>query len=262
MKLERASKICGQIPELPPNPHRDEVAMRVWSLPLRYGGSVAVTFIIFFKSLLFAVEPGSFHADGKRGKNAIALTFDDGPRLFTERVLDILGQYKVKATFFMNGDQVKIRPDLAREVQKRGHEIGEHTWSHVNFFAYEKKNGAEKTKEKVREEMSLSKDIFQKTLGMAPTICRMPNGYTRPWLKAIAKDFGYALVNWTFGEDWTPASEDKMTKDYLAHVQPGAILLFHDGGKNRTKTIKILPQVIQEAQSKGLAIQTVSQILE
>ena len=90
----------------------------------------------------------------------------------------------------------------------------------------------------------------------------MPHGYQRPWLKSIAKEFGYALVNWTFGEDWTAVPEDKMAKDYLARVRPGAILLFHDGGKNRSKTLKILPQVIQEARSKGLSLLTVSQILE
>lgn len=211
---------------------------------------------------LAAVEPGTFHADGVKSRKAIALTFDDGPGPFTMRVLDILDQHQVKATFFMNGDQAAIRPEIAKEVLKRGHEIGEHTWSHANFYAYEKKNGVEKTKEKAREEMKLSKRVIEKTLGISPRVCRMPNGFHRSWLKEIAKEFGYGLVNWTFGEDWLSLPEEKMRKDYIAQVRAGSILLFHDGGKDRSKTVNILPQIIQAAQSRGFALQTVSQILD
>ena len=223
-------------------------------------------YVLFFWFIscpfIYSLEPGSFHADGKPGKKAIALTFDDGPGPFSTQVLDLLDKQGVQATFFMNGDQVQIRPEIAKEVQKRGHEVGEHTWSHINFYAYEKAHGREATQAKIREEMKKSKEILQKTLGLSPKICRMPHGYHRSWLKEIAKEFGYALVNWTFGEDWTAIPEDMMAKDYVAHVRSGSILLFHDGGKNRTKTLHILPQVIQEAKSRGLAFLTVSQILE
>jgi peptidoglycan/xylan/chitin deacetylase (PgdA/CDA1 family) len=206
-------------------------------------------------------EPGSFFADGGKGKAAIALTFDDGPGEFTPRVLEILDRYQVKATFFMNGDQVEKRPEVAREVKKRGHEIGEHTYSHMNFYAYEKKRGVEKTREKIREEMARSKAAIEKTLGLSPRFCRMPHGYHRSWLGGIAKEFGYVLVNWTFGEDWHDIPEEKMTEDYLRQVRKGAILLFHDGGKNREKTLKIVPRVIEAARKKGLALATVGEIL-
>ena len=153
-------------------------------------------------------------------------------------------------------------PEIAKEVLKRGHEIGDHTWSDLNFYAYEKKHGAAAAKTKARDEMKRSKDMIQKTLGLAPAVCRMPNGYHRPWLKDVAKDFGYALVNWTFGEDWLSLSESQTRSDYLAHVKPGAILLFHDGGKNRAKTAAILPAIIESAQSKSLAFQKATEILE
>ncbi len=208
-----------------------------------------------------AAQPGTFHADGDKSKKAIALSFDDGPGLFTMKILEILDQYKVKATFFMNGDQVEIRPQIAKEVQKRGHEIADHTYSHLNFYAYEKKNGPEKTKDKARDEIAKSKKMIEKHLGLAPTICRMPNGYHRPWLKDIAREFGYGLVNWTFGEDWLNVPGAKMTEDYVKQVRAGSILLFHDGGKDRSKTVQALPAVIQEAQKKGLAFLTVSEIL-
>lgn len=222
---------------------------------------LAAFFISVLLSQLFAVQSGTFHADGDRSKNAIALSFDDGPGPNTQAVMQILDEYKIKATFFMNGDQVEMRPTLAKEVLQRGFEIGEHTYSHMNFYAYEKKYGTEKTKEKIRSEIQKSKDLIRKATGISPQLCRMPHGYQRPWLGEIAKDFGYALVNWTFGEDWLNIPEEKMASDYLKHVRSGNILLFHDGGKNREKTLKILPQVIREAKKKNLAFLTVSEIL-
>ena len=207
-----------------------------------------------------SLPAGSFFADGDRGKKAVALTFDDGPGPFTERVLKILDDEKVKATFFMNGDQVAIRPRIAKEVYLRGHEIGDHTYSHVNFYAYEKKNGAEKAKEKVRSEMDLSRRRIEQATGFTPTLCRMPNGYHRAWLGPVAKEFGYVLVNWTFGEDWLKIPADRLEKDYLAHLKPGAILLMHDGGRGREKTLQILPKVIAEGRRRGLAFVTVSEL--
>ena len=218
--------------------------------------------LMSFSFLWAAVVPGTFQADGPRTKKAIALTFDDGPGLFTERVLELLDKHKVKATFFMNGDQVRLRPQLAREVAKRVHEVGDHTWSHMNFYAFEKKNGVEKTREKAREEIRKSKIEIEKTCGVKATILRMPNGYQRPWMKAVAKEFGYALVNWTFGEDWLKMPEEKMTAEYLAQVRPGAIFLFHDGGKGREKTLNIVPKLIEKAREKGLAVVTVSGLLD
>ena len=209
-----------------------------------------------------ALLPGSFYADGPRNKPAIALTFDDGPGEFTLRVLEILDRYKIKATFFMNGDQVEIRPQIAKEVLKRGHEIGDHTYSHVNFYVYGKVHSPDKTKDKIKEEMKRSREVLQKTLGIAPRICRMPHGFHKPWMKGIAKDFGTALVNWTYGEDWKNIPEGEMAEDYIRALKPGAILLFHDGGKNRSKTLNILPKVIEKARAKNLSLVTVSELLK
>jgi peptidoglycan-N-acetylglucosamine deacetylase len=212
-------------------------------------------------SSLYAAEAGKFYTDGPASKAAIALSFDDGPGLYTERVLNILDQEKVKATFFMNGDQVQIRPQLAQEVKKRGHEIGDHTWSHLNFFAFEKKNGPEAAGAKARDEISKSVAIIEKTCAVKVQILRMPNGFSRSYVRSIAKERGLALVNWTHGEDWLNVPEEKMTAGYLKMVRPGAIFLFHDGGKNREKTLKIVPQLIAKARAKGLAVITVGEML-
>lgn len=225
-----------------------------------FAGMTVLT--VSFSFLYAAVVPGSFQADGPKTKKAVALTFDDGPGLFTGQVLDVLDQYKVKATFFMNGDQVHVRPQMAQDVVKRGHEVGDHTWSHTNFYHFEKKNGMEKTREAIREEIRKSKELIESTLKISLKLCRMPHGYHRPWMKEVAKEYGYALVNWTFGEDWLKITEEKMAEEYLYKVRPGAILLFHDGGKGREKTVKIVPKVIEKARERGLKVVTVSELLD
>ena len=219
-----------------------------------------MTFVLFL-SLAQALEPGSFRADGPKTKKSVAFTFDDGPGEFTPQVLDILDRYKIKATFFMNGDQVELRPRIAQEVATRGHEIGEHTYSHINFYAYKKKNGLEKTKEKISDEMKKSREAIVKATGIAPRLCRMPHGFHKPWLGEIARSFDYALVNWTFGEDWLNLPEEKMAQDYIERLKPGSILLFHDGGRNRGKTVAILPKIIEEAR-KNYQIVTAGELLE
>lgn len=211
---------------------------------------------------LTAVTPGSFFAEGNKNKRAVALTFDDGPGEWTLQVLDILDQYQIKATFFMNGDQVEIRPQLAKEVAKKGHEIADHTYSHINFYEYEKKHGLEKTKVKIKEEIKKSKEIISRITGVSPRLCRMPHGYHRPWMKEIAKEFGVVLVNWTFGQDWHPVSEEEMTKNYSRHLRAGAIFLFHDGGKKREKTVRSLPKIIEEAKKKGVSFLTVGELIQ
>ncbi len=222
--------------------------------------------IIYLITLFFmmgnSLSANFFYAQGPKEKKAIALTFDDGPGPWTTPILDILDKEGVKGTFFMNGDQVAMRPKIAKMVQEKGHAIGDHTYSHMNFYAYEKKNGLEKTKEKISEEIEKSKSILEKVLGKKITLCRMPHGYNKLWLEELSKKFNYTFINWTFGEDWQPVSQEKMAQEYIQQIKPGAILLFHDGGKNRKKTQLSLPAIIQAAKNKGYQIVTVSELLK
>lgn len=221
---------------------------------------------LFFWILLFTILETSlwakyFYAQGPKDKKVIALTFDDGPGPWTLPILDLLDQTQVKATFFMSGDQVAIRPKIAKAVKERGHEIGDHTYSHMNFYAYEKKFGLEKTKEKISEEIQKSKLIIESTLGIKLTLCRMPHGYNKPWMGELANKFKYTFINWTFGEDWHKIPQEQMVKDYIKQIQPGAILLFHDGGKNRKKTLEMLPPIIEEAKKKGYTLVPVGELI-
>jgi len=102
---------------------------------------------------------------------------------------------------------------------------------------------------------------IQQAAGVTVQLCRMPHGIDRPWIKEAARDMGYALVNWTYGADWQPGTTQELSPGYLAAIRPGAILLFHDGGRNRKKSFELAEAVIRSAREQGYAIGTVGQLL-
>jgi len=123
------------------------------------------------------------------------------------------------------------------------------------------KKGIEQTKNEVRMDMEKSKKIIEETTNQEIKLCRMPHGFGRSWVRQIAKEIGYTLVNWTYGIDWKKMETGEMVEGYTSHIFPGAILLFHDGGRTRIKTVKILPEIIEAAKKKGFKFMKVSEIL-
>jgi len=206
---------------------------------------------------LRALQPGDFVTHGPATSKRVALSFDDGPGPFTPQVLDILKKNGVHATFFMNGDQVKIRPGFAKRVREEGHEIGDHTYSHRNFYTYK----ATDPVVKLRAQMSLSKEVIREATGVTPVLCRMPYGYSRAWVRPIAKEQGYVLVNWTFGCDWRKMEPEAKRTAYLKAIHPGAIFLMHDGGVHREGTLYALEGLVSELKKRGYEMVTVGELI-
>lgn len=204
-----------------------------------------------------SIEPGAFYADGPKNKKAVALTFDDGPGVNTAKVLEILRKYGVKATFFMDGSRVNASPETVKLVQKEGHEIGSHLYSHPDFYHSHKDD----YREFWNLEAGKSEKAFQKILQLKPVLLRMPHGYVKPWVREEAKKRGYILINWTCGYDWHKMTAEEMLAGYIKCIKPGAIFLMHDGGKDRRKTVEILPKLIEELRKQGYQIVAVSELL-
>ncbi len=182
----------------------------------------------------------------------IFLTFDDGPGVYTSKVLEILDKYKIKATFFVLGEMVKIYPDKLKDIFNKGHTIASHTYSHVNFYSLQKTRNLLECKNILIEELQKTEKEIRNVLGdYKVTLCRIPYGYYRRWMDEIFKNYNYKVINWTFGCDWENISEKEMVEGYINALQEGGIYLFHDGGKNRDKTINVLEKFIQVAISKG-----------
>jgi len=214
--------------------------------------------LCFAASQVLADTGKVFYTDGPADQKKVALTFDDGPGKNTERILEILKEKNVKATFFMLGVSVAGHPDLAKEVVAAGHEIGNHTYGHVSFFAYK---GADR-EAKMDSEISKGENAIKKATGITPVIMRYPYGYSKKEAIAVAKKRGYKVINWTFGCDWEKNhTAEEMHQKYLGALKNGAIFLMHDLNGN-PRVPEFLGKFIDEIREKGYEIVTVSELLD
>lgn len=198
-----------------------------------------------------------YHAQLKPNQKFIALTFDDGPSpKNTAQVLDILKKNQVKATFFVIGAMVQAYPQIAKQVVADGHELGNHTWHHW----YRRMDLATAS-----SEIDSTADVIYKTTGVKTALFRPPGGYLNNGLADYAKNQHYAVMMWSSlcgdADRHTP-SVAGMVNNVLRTAKPGAIVLLHDGGGNRSRTVKALPQIIAGLKAQGYKFVTSSELLE
>jgi peptidoglycan/xylan/chitin deacetylase (PgdA/CDA1 family) len=199
-----------------------------------------------------------FYSDGPKDKKVLALTFDDGPAPNTKKVLEILASHNIKSTFFMEGAKLEQYPDIAKEVQNAGHEIGIHLYSHPSFYAYKKSD----YREVLINEIEKTQAAAKKALAVKPKLLRMPFGYSKAWVRDVAKEQDLTLINWSFGTDWNKMSKEKMLAAYTKAIKPGAILLLHDSGKKDKPMLNMLDDLIKEIERQGYQAVTISELLD
>jgi peptidoglycan-N-acetylglucosamine deacetylase len=179
--------------------------------------------------------------------NAIALTIDDGPQPeWTPKMLDLLAEYGVKATFSLIGIQVKQFPKLAERIVLAGHQLCNHTMHHpLDIGSYSKR--------RVDDEITEAFVRIGEATGIAPKFFRSPGG---AWSQAIfhsAARHGMVPIDWDVDpRDWSLPGTAHIKKTMLK-AKGGDILLCHDGGGDRSETIKALRTVIPELKRRGLA---------
>lgn len=187
----------------------------------------------------------------------IALTFDDGPwPNTTSKILATLKQQKAKATFFVIGKQVKLYPQLIKQVVAEGHAIGNHTWSHEYGF-YSEAAAA-------RELDDTAKLVYQ-TTGVKTALFRPPAGILNNGLVATAQAKKYAVIMWSVdSRDWhyRGSTSKALVESVLKEAKPGGIVLMHDGGGDRTTTVQALPQIISQLKKQGYTFVSVPELLE
>jgi peptidoglycan/xylan/chitin deacetylase (PgdA/CDA1 family) len=160
----------------------------------------------------------------------LALTFDDGPNpKCTPRLLDVLGEHEVKATFFMLGVRAQTEPELVRRVAAEGHLIGNHSWSHPNL--------ARTGTQRVREELTRTSETLEQITGERVKYFRPPFGARRPVVFRIARELGLRVVTWNaMTSDWSEPSADRIAGelrkkiDRLGSRGLAANIVLHDGG--------------------------------
>ncbi|WP_331000715.1 polysaccharide deacetylase family protein [Nostoc sp. NZL] len=198
-----------------------------------------------------------YQAKLKANEKVIALTFDDGPDpKNTVQILEILKKNNIKATFFMLGQMVKSFPQVAKQVAADGHVIGNHTWHHW----YRHMDAAT-----AANEINHTADIIYKTTGVKTTLFRPPGGFLNNGLADYAKNQNYAVMMWSqeSGDAKRPSPQvPTLVKNVLNNAKPGAIVLMHDGGGNRSRTVQALPQIINALKAQGYRFVTIIQLLE
>lgn len=183
----------------------------------------------------------------------IALTFDDGPHATnTPRLLDILKERNVKATFYVVATNVKRYPEIMRRIVAEGHEIGNHTVTHGNL--------TKMSPDEVRSELSRSREAIIATTGIAPRTMRPPYGaITADQKDWIRREFGYPSILWSVDpEDWKKPGASVVTRRLVSGAAPGGILLVHD---IHASTIDAIPSAIDQLLAKGLQFVTVTQLI-
>ena len=186
----------------------------------------------------------------------IALTFDDGPHpRYTERILGILEQYDIKATFFVIGVNIQNYPEPFAKVVAAGHEIGNHSFSHSVC-------GSRDYTEIVTEMQKCDSLIFDIT-GKKPSLYRPPCGIYDLEVENAAKSADHSIVLWSVDTlDWKNTPSEEIKVNVLENVKGGDIILMHDYTSGKNTTCKALELMIPELLAKGYEFVTVSELIK
>ncbi|MEI4771669.1 polysaccharide deacetylase family protein [Psychrobacillus sp. FJAT-51614] len=189
-------------------------------------------------------------------EKVVALTFDDGPHpKYTTEILDLLAKYNAKATFFILGENAAKKPELILRQHNEGHEIANHTYTHPLKTSIAN----------LELELKKTNDLIYSITGNYPTLFRPVEGhYTDSIIQSAVKN-GYKVVMWSWHqdtEDWRNPGVHRIEKKVLNGIQPGNVILFHDGGGNRRQTVKALEKILPELQKQGYKFVTVSELIK
>ncbi|MEG3990613.1 polysaccharide deacetylase family protein [Microcoleus sp. S28C3] len=194
------------------------------------------------------------HAKLDSQHKAIALTFDDGPwPTTTTQILDILKKNNIKATFFWVGRYLKTYSEIGKQVAAAGHAIGNHTWNH-EYLKYNEDGAA--------REIDRTSSLIEELTGVKTSMFRPPGGILNNGLVAYAQKKNYAVVIWSADSfDWRTLTESLMD-NVMRQANSGGIVLMHDGGGNRSRTVKALPDIIARLRKEGYIFVTVPELLQ
>ncbi len=197
---------------------------------------------------------------GQRGSKQIALTFDDGPNEpHTRNLLDVLAGHKIPATFFLIGRYVRQRPDIAAEIAKRGHVIGNHTFTHPLLML--------RSASRIRSEISQCRDAIHDAVGQHSNLFRPPWGGRRPTVFRIARQLGLEPVMWNItGYDWKAPSPEYIERKVGRKIRGGDVILLHDGGHaafgtDRSASVAAVDRLLTRYLAEGYKFVTIPQMM-
>jgi peptidoglycan/xylan/chitin deacetylase (PgdA/CDA1 family) len=196
----------------------------------------------------------SYRLRGPDNRKVVALTFDDGPSVYTSQVLRILRRFKIHATFFLIGEQVRPNAGLVREELAEGNAVGDHTWTHANVsgggsFAY--------------SQLSRTRSAIRSASGYyTPCLFRAPGGAVSGALFPVARSLGMLTIQWDVDpRDWSRPGTGSIYSTVVGQARRESIILMHDGGGPRNQTVAALPEIIRTLRSRGYGFKTLPDLL-
>jgi len=188
----------------------------------------------------------------QREDKVASLTFDAAwGNEDTQQLIDILGKYGVKATFFVVGDWVDKYPESVKALHDAGHEVMSHSDDHAHFNKL--------TEQEIKNNINLSCDKIEKVTGVRPTLFRAPYGEYDDHVISTVNSMGIHTIQWDVDSlDWKELSAKDITKRVTDKVQPGSIVLFHNAAKN---TPEALPTIIEHLIGGGYKLIPVSELI-
>lgn len=182
----------------------------------------------------------------------VALSFDDGPSaLGIDAILPTLAAHDAHATFFLIGQEIKQRPDLARRLLATGNEIANHSYSHQRMVGH--------TMAFYRNEIART-DALLRQAGAHPRLFRPPYGKKLTGLPSVLQEAGYAMVLWDV-EDPRTDDPEAFAREVVAKARPGSIILLHAMYRSNETARNALPLILDGLTEKGLRVVSVSELI-
>lgn len=203
--------------------------------------------------------PNTLFHRGRSYMNQIALTFDDGPdSYYTERILEILSDHDVPATFFVVGYTIDKYPDVIKKIVEDGHVIANHSWDHPNL--------AKLNREELKKQIKRTEEAIESKTGLNVRFLRPPWGFVSDELLQYAEDSNYKIIKWDVDSvDWRDQNVDQILINTIPNISNDSIILFHSaGGRNQNldATIGVLPELIETLKMNGYTFVTVDKLIQ
>ncbi len=202
-----------------------------------------ILIILFYLSLVLILSSNirfnffvrAYNNNPDFSENAVALSFDDGPEEFTLEILDILDKFGVKSAFFCIGKNIEKHPEIFKEIIRRGHIVGNHSYSHTRLMGF-------LGRKKIIEEIERCNEIAEKVGGVNMKLFRPPFGIINPKIKRALQHTGHKVMGWNVRPyDAVTRSPERVLERITKDLKKGDLILLHD---NMPKTAYILEQLL------------------
>ena len=184
------------------------------------------------------------------GNKVIALTFDDGPGPYTAHLLDILDQYGAKATFFLIGSKVSGQASVVRSIQARGHQLGNHSWSHPEL--------PKLSVGQIAGEIDRTNEAIRQATGVKPSILRPPYGAVNGVVLEQLRLRNMSSILWSVDtRDWADRNSQIVCSRAVAGARPGAVILMHDIHQT---SVNAVPCILSSLKQQGYSFVTIQRL--